>query len=63
MNSRIENLVKTFSLQDRIFDTKKNIEDYLSYSYKKGYDKLKIEREKALKFIDNAIGIKNDYFK
>lgn len=63
MNSRIENLVKTFSLEDRIYDTKKNIEDYLSYSYKKGYDKLKIEREKALKFIDNAIGIKNDYFK
>ena len=63
MNSRIENLVMTFSLEDRIYNTKKNIDDYLSYSYKKGYDKLKIERKKALNFIDDALGIEDDYFK
>lgn len=63
MNSRIENLITTFSLEDRTYNVNRNMEEYLSYSYTKGYKNLEIEREKAYNFIYDAIGNKNDYHK
>lgn len=58
MNSRINSLIKTFKLENRVFDgktiTKKNIE----YDYSEGYKILEKERQKSDKFLKKALNIK-----
>lgn len=53
MNSRIETLLKTFELQDRKFENWEKVT--LEHNYSQVEEILKREREKSLKFLDEAL--------
>lgn len=57
MNSRIETLLTTFKLKDRMWDKVKQNQSYLTCDYSQIDDILNEERNKAYKFLSKAFGI------
>ena len=58
MNSRIETLLEKFKLKNRKF-TGKITKQNLEHNYEEAYKILEYERKKAIKFLTNALEIKN----
>ena len=59
MNSRIETLIHTFKLKDRIFNGKIG-EENLKHDYAEAFQILNNERKKSINFLKKAIDIKVD---
>lgn len=57
MYSRIDTLLKTFKLEDRVYNNNINSE-HLSIDYKKTYEILKKEKNKSLDYLKKSIDIK-----
>ena len=55
MNTRIENFLSKFELQQNKFIGNKNVDEYLQSDYSEGYKILEQEREKATQFISRAL--------
>ena len=55
MNTRIENFLSKFELQQNKFIGNKNVDEYLQWDYSEGYKILEQEREKATQFISRAL--------
>lgn len=60
MNSRIDTLLSKFNLESRRWDNIKNTNDILSIDFAHVQKILKAEREKALKYLKNALDITKD---
>ena len=60
MYSRLQNLVDVFHLQNHEYNGKSITKKNLLTDYEKGKQILKKEREKSLKFLKSALGIKNE---
>lgn len=54
MHSRIETLLKTFDMKNRIFDEKIG-EDILDNNYEKAHERLELERQKAIDFLSKSL--------
>lgn len=54
MHSRIETLLKTFDMKNRIFDEKIG-EDVLDNNYEKAHERLEVERQKAIDFLTKSL--------
>ncbi len=59
INSRIETLINTFKLENREYDGESIKDKNIKHDYKKSYEILKIEIEKSLKFLKNALDCEN----
>lgn len=59
MNSRMETLLSTFSLQQCRYKDGRNPEEYLTWDYSVGYKVLEKKREDAKKFITQALSPTN----
>lgn len=60
MYSRLQNLIDTFKLKDREFNGKSITEKNIKVDYMEAKEILKKEREKSLKFLKDALGVKDE---
>ena len=60
MYSRLQNLIDTFKLKDREFNGRSIMEKNIKVDYTEAKEILKKERKKSLKFLKDALGVKDE---